>query len=179
MKTASIIGAIIVIIVIIGGVVFFRSTEPNGTPADEGTPAPAQSPVTGSGGNSNFIQVAPTDLPTGVDQETGTPDEDTSPNDTSTSTTSDQAVTISIDEAGFTPQSVTVAVGATVTFVNNGQAPHWPASDVHPTHEILPAFDSKGGLETGEEYSFTFTEAGTWPCHDHLAPSNTCTITVK
>lgn len=86
------------------------------------------------------------------------------------------ATVITMDENGFSPQTVTVAAGTTVTFINNGQAPHWPASDVHPTHEVLPEFDSKRGLATGESYSFTFTESGTWSCHDHLMPNNTCTI---
>ena len=86
---------------------------------------------------------------------------------------------IEITEAGFSPQTVTIPAGGTVTFINNGQAPHWPASDVHPTHELLPSFDAKRGLATGESYSHVFTEAGTWRCHDHLAPKNVCTIVVE
>ena len=88
------------------------------------------------------------------------------------------AVTITISETGFSPAAVTVTAGTTVTFVNNGQAAHWPASDVHPTHNILPDFDAKRGLGTGETYSYTFDQAGTWRCHDHLMAQETCTITV-
>ena len=90
-----------------------------------------------------------------------------------------KTVQVTVDETGFTPGVVTIAVGDTVTFTNDGQGKHWPASDVHPTHEILPAFDSNRGLETGEAYSHTFTEAGTWKCHDHLVPRNTCTVVVE
>ncbi|MBI3251353.1 MAG: hypothetical protein HYZ62_00405, partial [Candidatus Andersenbacteria bacterium] len=67
-----------------------------------------------------------------------------------------KAATISITDTGFEPAQVTVAPGATVTFVNNGQALHWPASAPHPTHTALPGFDAKKGLATGESYSFTF-----------------------
>lgn len=88
-------------------------------------------------------------------------------------------VTITIDEQGFTPANVVIAAGTTVTFVNNGQAKHWPASDIHPTHQILPEFDSKRGLATGETYSYTFTEVGEWNMHDHLNASSTGTITVQ
>lgn len=123
-----------------------------------------------------FIQVAPTTIPNGSDTEV-TPNDTTSVSPVAVPTGA--TVTIIVDEDGFTPQTVTVTAGTTVKFVNNGQALHWPASDVHPTHQILPEFDSNRGLATGEEYSFTFTQTGSWQCHDHLAARNTCTITVK
>lgn len=86
---------------------------------------------------------------------------------------------ISMDETGFTPETVTVSPGTTVIFVNNGQGPHRPASAVHPTHEVLPGFDSKRGLTTGESYSFTFTQAGNWKFHDHLNPQFTGSVVVE
>lgn len=89
------------------------------------------------------------------------------------------AATIAITDTGFSPQTTTVAVGTTVTFVNNGQALHWPASDVHPTHQLLPGFDALKGLSTGETYAFTFSQPGSWTCHDHLNPQLKCTIVVE
>lgn len=89
------------------------------------------------------------------------------------------AVRISMTDTGFSPASVTVPAGTTVTFVNNGQASHWPASATHPTHDVLPEFDSQRGIATGEEYSFTFTQAGTWKYHDHLFPQLTGQIVVQ
>ena len=86
--------------------------------------------------------------------------------------------TVSMTDTGFLPASITVPVGTTVLFVNNGQAPHWPASDPHPEHSDLPAFDAKQPLQTGEEYSYTFSEAGTWKYHDHLMPSVTGVVVV-
>lgn len=90
-----------------------------------------------------------------------------------------ETVTISMTDTGFTPSSVTVSAGSAVVFVNNGQGLHWPASDVHPTHQILPAFDSLRGLSTGEQYSFTFTQKGSWRFHDHLSPGFTGTVVVE
>jgi len=88
-------------------------------------------------------------------------------------------VVVSMTDEGFTPTAVSLPVGGTVMFVNNGQGLHWPASDVHPTHEILPDFDAKRGLTTGERYSYTFTEPGNWRFHDHLHPSFTGTINIE
>lgn len=78
------------------------------------------------------------------------------------------ATTITINDTGFSPSTIRVKAGTTVTFVNNGQALHWPASAPHPVHTDLRGFDAKKGLATGEEYSFTFTTGGTWGFHDHL-----------
>lgn len=78
------------------------------------------------------------------------------------------ANTISISDTGFSPATVTVKSGTTVTFMNNGQALHWPASNPHPVHTDLSGFDAQKGLATGESYSFTFTKTGTWGFHDHL-----------
>lgn len=65
-------------------------------------------------------------------------------------------------------QNITIAVGDTVRFINNDNIMHWPASGIHPTHQICPGFDSLKGLSEGEIYSFTFKEAKECPFHDHL-----------
>lgn len=88
-------------------------------------------------------------------------------------------ISISMSEMGFSPTSVSISAGDEVTFVNDGQAAHWPASDVHPTHAILSGFNAKRGLATGEAYSYVFAVAGTWQCHDHLMPQYKCEIIVK
>ena len=166
MKSTHLIGTIIVVVIlVIAGLLVFRSTEPNGEE------------------HSEFTMVetaAETVSPAGFTQEE-TPAESelvSSPETTDDETVQTGDVTITITEAGFDPQHVTVAVGTTVTFVNNGQALHWPASDVHPTHQILPEFDAKQGLATGETYSYTFDNTGTWTFHDHLSSTHTGTVTV-
>lgn len=71
---------------------------------------------------------------------------------------------------GFKPKNVTISLGDTVRFVNENTVPHWPASAIHPTHEIYPAFDSKMPIESGSEWAFTFDRKGIWRFHDHLSP---------
>lgn len=86
---------------------------------------------------------------------------------------------VNISDTGFSPAVLTVPANTTVTFTNNGQGAHWPASDPHPTHNNLPGFDAKRGLATGETYSFTFTQKGTWGYHDHLNTSLRGSIVVQ
>lgn len=87
--------------------------------------------------------------------------------------------TIVMTSQGFSPSSLTIAVGTTVQFVNKDpDAPHWPASGVHPTHQICPGFDSLRPIEPEGSYRFTFTEAKTCPMHDHLNPSLRGTVVV-
>lgn len=79
--------------------------------------------------------------------------------------------TVLMTAAGFSPAQVNISQGSTIIFVNQDSVPHWPASGVHPTHQLCPGFDALQPLEQGQAYSFTFTEAKTCPMHDHLNPS--------
>lgn len=79
---------------------------------------------------------------------------------------------IEMTAVGFVPANLTIKKGDTVEFVNKDTRDWWPASGIHPTHELCPGFDSLRGLKPGERYSFTFNEArGLCPMHDHLKPS--------
>lgn len=89
--------------------------------------------------------------------------------------------------AGFSPQTLTVPAGTTVTFVNQGTAFFRPASDPHPTHTGYPetggcagiAFDSCAPVGPGMAWSFKFDKKGAWSYHNHLNPSETGTIIVQ
>lgn len=96
------------------------------------------------------------------------------PTDTSKGTT-----TVEFTENGFVPQSLTVKVGTTVTFINNSANPFWVASDPHPTHTDLPGFDALKKISGRESYSFTFTKIGSWGYHNHLNPSAKGTVVVE
>lgn len=80
---------------------------------------------------------------------------------------------------GFQPNLATVKAGTKVTFRNESGGPMWPASAVHPTHQLLPEFDAKGSIANGGAYSFTFQKIGTWPFHNHLKPSFTGKVIVE
>lgn len=94
---------------------------------------------------------------------------------------------VEITSSGFSPKTITISQGDSVTFTNTVSGKSWPASAVHPTHTVYPEtggcigskFDACQGLEMGESYTFTFDEVGTWNYHDHLSPSDTGKIIVE
>lgn len=88
------------------------------------------------------------------------------------------ATVISMTSSGFSPSTLEIAPGTTVSFRNDGVRNHWPASAVHPTHQEYPGFDALRAIPPGGHYSFTFENPGTWRYHDHLNPAKTATITV-
>jgi LPXTG-motif cell wall-anchored protein len=82
-----------------------------------------------------------------------------------------QTMTVSIEDFFFSPANMTVAPGTTVTWVNNGQAPHTSTADDG-------AWDS-GTLQPGESFSFTFDQAGTYTYLCSIHPDMTGAITVS
>jgi plastocyanin len=82
-----------------------------------------------------------------------------------------QTTTVSIQNFFFSPANMTVAPGTTVTWVNNGQAPHTATAN-------NGAFDS-GTLQPGQSYSFTFKQPGTYAYHCAIHPDMTATVTVS
>ncbi|GEM_PF-1986207 len=87
--------------------------------------------------------------------------------------------TVTITSKGFSPSSLKIKAGDSVTFLNKDTKPHWPASDPHPLHTICPGFDALKGLKLNEKYTFTFKTAKTCSYHDHLNTSWRGTITVQ
>jgi len=75
---------------------------------------------------------------------------------------------IVLTEAGFSPQHITIAKGDTVIFATTRDKPFWPASDLHPTHEIYAEFDPRKPIAAAQSWSFRFDRIGEWKYHDHL-----------
>src|SRR5258708_7934179 len=86
--------------------------------------------------------------------------------------------TISMQRDHFVPAEISINDGDTVVFRNDDAVPHWPASNIHPTHTIYPEFDPKQGVVPGSSWSFIFVRAGHWRFHDHLHAEVTGTIHV-
>jgi len=82
-----------------------------------------------------------------------------------------QTMTVSIEDFFFSPANMTIAPGTTVTWVNNGQAPHTSTADDG-------TWDS-GTLRPGESFSFTFDQAGTYTYLCTIHPDMTGAITVS
>lgn len=91
----------------------------------------------------------------------------------------DAAVTIVRTNDGYTPKDVTINKGDIVSFVNESDEYHWPASDLHPTHGVYPEFDPLRPVAPGEEWKFKFDQVGVWKYHDHIRANKTGTITVN
>mgnify|MGYP000190311201 CR=1 FL=1 len=87
-------------------------------------------------------------------------------------------VEVLITPTGFKPDELAVVKGTTVRFINNDTKQRWPASDIHPTHDLYPEFDPKSPVETSASWQFTFEKVGEWKYHDHLLPHQKGTITV-
>ena len=88
------------------------------------------------------------------------------------------ALTVTFRGGSFLPKRLEAPAGQTVTFVNESDAPMWPASNIHPTHEILPGFDAKSPIEPGESWTFLFEEVGFWRYHNHLSPSQSGIVVI-
>ncbi len=89
-----------------------------------------------------------------------------------------QTAVVTMTPDGFSPPTITIQQGSTITFKNNDTQNRWPASNIHPTHEIYPEFDPKTLVAPGKSWEFTFDKAGTWKYHDHLIPTDSGTIIV-
>ncbi|MEX0668797.1 MAG: plastocyanin/azurin family copper-binding protein [Candidatus Saccharimonadales bacterium] len=80
---------------------------------------------------------------------------------------------------GFTPATLEISVGDSVSFVNSSNVSMWVASDSHPTHTNFPDFDAGRGYGSGETYEFTFNEPGSYGYHNHLNPNHGGIIIVE
>ncbi len=78
--------------------------------------------------------------------------------------------TIVMYEDRYEPDTLVIQTKDTVTFKTKSDKLFWPASSVHPDHEVYPEFDSRAPIEPGNSWSFTFDKAGSWKFHDHLRP---------
>jgi plastocyanin len=78
--------------------------------------------------------------------------------------------TVTITASGLSVTTATVAVGQTVTFVNNDTVSHEIASDPHPQHGSCPGIEAGLGTIAAGQTKVTrnFANAGSCGYHDHL-----------
>lgn len=88
-------------------------------------------------------------------------------------------VVMTMYKDGYDPKNLEIDQGETVEFVNASDVDLWPASNIHPTHEIYSEFDPKRPIAPGEHWEFTFDKAGEWKYHDHIYPNVKGTIVVS
>jgi hypothetical protein len=81
--------------------------------------------------------------------------------------------TITITGSGVSPRNVQIAVGQSVTVVNNDNRGHEIASDPHPAHTQCPEMNALGSVPAGAtRQTNAFPTARTCTFHDHNDPTN-------
>lgn len=89
------------------------------------------------------------------------------------------AAEVIMKDDSYQPEKIQIKVGQAIRFVNASTGNHWPASNIHPTHDLYPEFDPKKELKPGETWTFTFHKKGLWRMHDHLLPYIKGVVTVE
>jgi len=97
---------------------------------------------------------------------------------TSGSSNAVASATVSYTDSGFSPKTVTVRKGTTVTFKNTSTGTMWVVTGVYPTNQLLPGFDEKAAVATGGMYQYTFTKVGTWQYYNHAKTTDEAFVVV-
>jgi plastocyanin len=87
------------------------------------------------------------------------------------SQTAPATIEASIDNFSFSPGTLTVAIGATVTWTNRDDIPH----TVFSTEGV---FKSRV-MDTDEKFSYTFSKAGVFPYFCSIHPKMTGKVVVQ
>ena len=93
---------------------------------------------------------------------------------TSTPAPAPAADTVTIKGFTFSPSTLTVKAGTTVTWTNQDRVPHSVVADTGS-----PAAFASDTVASGGSYTFTFTQAGSYPYHCSIHPSMTGMILVQ
>lgn len=164
MKKTSIAILVVIVVLVVGGAVWYFTQSPSYSPSAGSSPS-----STGLSGNVS-----------GLPQSTSTPG---IPN----TGTVPISVSVSYDGNGFSPATVTIVQGTSVVFKNNSSKDLRVASDPHPLHNGYPTtggcvgstFDSCQTIPPGSSWTFRFDIVGSWGYHNHLNPSQRGTVVVQ
>jgi len=150
MNTKKILLAVVVLVVVVVGWMFLRN-------------------------KADVVVNTPTPTPTALPTPTPTP--------LASPVASKNIITYT--DSGYAPNLITIKKGETVTWKNESSNPMWTASAIHPLHRAYPGsdiancgtpagsnqFDACSGTASGQSWSFTFNNIGTWGYHNHLNSS--------
>lgn len=95
-----------------------------------------------------------------------------------TPTSNNQTAAITYTDDGFSPATLTVKAGTTVTVKNNSSNDMQFASDPHPAHTDNEEINA-GVIEPGKSQTFTAERTGTYGYHNHLNETETGTLIVQ
>lgn len=97
---------------------------------------------------------------------------------TSTSSENVSTATITFDGNTFSPSTITVKSGTTITLNNTSNVPVELSSADHPSHRDNPELNMRT-VSPRSSGTLTVTKTGTWGYHDHIDASKTGTIIVQ
>lgn len=100
--------------------------------------------------------------------------------------------TVTLTASGYSPATITIKQGQSVTFVDQNGSPMWVTSNPHPTHTAYDGTSEQTHCAAGytgpapfdecvattNKFTFTFTKIGTWGYHDHRSPETGGTVVV-
>lgn len=122
-------------------------------------------------GGYNYNQTGPSQQPTTQQQVTARPT-------SGAQTANQQENTVTLTQNGFSPATLTVKAGTTVTWVNKSGTDATVNSNPHPIHTAyLPL--NLGNFSDGATLSLSFDKPGTYGYHNHLDASQKGTIVVQ
>ncbi len=101
---------------------------------------------------------------------------------TNNSTTASDSVTVTYTDSGFTPSSVTLKKGGTLTWKNDASDQVQIGVNPHPVHTGNRAITNGEftlDLNPGDTKTITINDTGTFGYHDHLDPTISGTIIVQ
>ncbi len=90
-----------------------------------------------------------------------------------------QNYTVTYTLNGFSPQTLTIQKGDTVTWTKSSVSFLEVASDPHPIHTNYPPLNLGLISNDGDTKSLTFIDVGTFGYHNHLSEQHTGTIIVN
>lgn len=177
----SLIAVIVALLVIGGGWYWYTHMMAPASVADNTTP-------TNNGNGSDYTPPADSSG-NAADGSSGGVGADVNAGVTTSSTPT--TATITLTSSGFSPKSVTIKKGGTITWVNQSGQAMWIASAPHPTHTgydgttesqhcaagytgAAPFDECKGA----NSFSFTFSKVGSWNYHNHENSSTFGTVVV-
>ncbi len=103
-----------------------------------------------------------------IDTSTGNPNQVMQPTQAS----------ITLTANGFSPATLTIKLGAKVTWANKSGSAATVNSNPHPVHTAYQPLNL-GNFSDGGTLSLTFDKPGTYGYHNHLNPSQSGTIVVQ
>lgn len=89
------------------------------------------------------------------------------------------SLTVTLTDKGFSPTTLTIKKGQTVTFLNKSSEKMWVSANPFPSAADFPAFNEKSGTASGTSWDFTFDKTGVWFYHNHYHPAQGAKIIVN